>query len=47
MNRTGKYREIKERLLQKESMQTLYNCDRTIFHNLIISIMENETEEEK
>lgn len=42
MNRTEKYREIQERLLKKESMLTLYNSDRIKFHNLIISIMENE-----
>lgn len=47
MSRTEKYRKIKEHLLQKESMQTLYNCDRTRFHNLVITIMEKESEEEK
>lgn len=42
MNRMEKYREIQERLLKKESMLALYNSDRIKFHNLIISIMENE-----
>lgn len=42
MDRMEKYKKIKEELLQKEAMQTLYNSDRIRFHNLIISIMENE-----
>ena len=39
-DKVEKYREIKERLLQKESMLTLYNADRIKFHNIVISLME-------
>ena len=43
MSKQEKYTEIKERLLKKEAMQTLYNSNCIIFHNLVISIMENES----
>ena len=43
MSKQEKYTEIKERLLKKEAMQTLYNSDFVRFHNLVIIIMENES----
>lgn len=43
MSKQEKYKEIKKRLLEKEAMQTLCNSDFIKFHNLIISIMENES----
>lgn len=42
MNFTEKYNKIKEQLLQKESMVELNNSDCRRFHNLIISIIEND-----
>lgn len=40
------FTEIKNELLKKEAMQTLYYSNYIVFHNLIISIMENEKEKE-
>lgn len=41
MNRAERYRKIKEELLKKEAMLTLYNTDRIRFHNLVCAILEN------
>lgn len=46
MDRIEKYREIKERLLKKESNYTLYFQFPFRFHNIILEILENELENE-